>query len=311
MPKSMKNIILLAKSHVTAGVDPVPAAATNAILVRGFVPQPIKAEFVDRSLIRGFKGNFGKLMVGNYRMFEFEVELAGAGAAGTAPAFGPLLKACHWSETVNAGISVVYAPVENITLGVAMYAWIDGARYIMLDAQGSVEFAMNAKQIPVMRFKFMGAYQAATDTVNATGLVYTAWTRPLTVGKVNTPTFTLHGLAGVCESLSFDQANQLQWRDLIGANGPYVPDRSPSMKAVIELPTIAAKDFAEVARLGTEGAVQVIHGTTAGNIIQIDAPKAQVQAEPQVQNAGEVAMLSLDFSLNPNAGSDEIVLTVK
>ena len=43
----------------------------------------------------------------------FEVEMAGSGTAGTAPAFGPLLKACGNSETIVTDTSVTYAPSKQ------------------------------------------------------------------------------------------------------------------------------------------------------------------------------------------------------
>lgn len=311
MPKSMKNMLLLAKKHVTAGVDPVPTPALNAILVRGMTPQLINADFVDRNNIRGYKGNFGKLAVGVHREFECEVELAGSGAAGTAPAWGPLLQACGFSETLLASTSATYAPVSSGEPTVAMYGYIDGVLFKMLDSKGTVSFELNAKQIPVMKFKFIGEYQIGMDVAFPTTQVFTAFQKPLTVGKINTPTFSMFGLAAVCESLSFDVANNVVYRDLIGASGAYSSDRQPSGSATIELPTIAAANFGELARIGTEGALQVIHGTTAGNIIQIDAPKIQLTGSPSINNANEIAMLGLQYSLNPNAGNDEMIIVAR
>ena len=311
MPKSMKNMLLLAKTHVTAGVDPVPTPAANAILVRGMTPQLINADFVDRNNIRGYKGNFGKLVVGVHRIFEFEVELAGSGAAGTAPKWAPLLLACGFSETLVAVTSATYAPVTSGEPAVAMYAYVDGLLFKMLDSKGTVSFDLNAKQIPVMKFKFIGEYSTATDVAFPTTQVFTGFQKPLTVGKINTPTFSMFGLAAVCENLSFDVANNLVYRDLIGASGPYSSDRQPAGSATIELPAIAAANFGEIARLGTEGVMQVIHGTTAGNIIQIDAPKIQLTSSPSINNANEIAMLGLQFSLNPNAGNDEMIIVAR
>jgi len=311
MAKSMKNMVLLAKQEVTTGTDPVPTPAANSILVRAMTPQMINAEFVDRNNIRGYKGNFGKLAVGVHREFDFEVELAGSGAAGTAPKWGPLLMACGFSETISAGISATYQPISTGDTTVTLYGYLDGLMFKMTACKGTVSFDMNSKQIPVMKFKFLGEYTAVTDTVFPTGMVFTGFTKPLTVGKINTPTFTLHGLAAVMQSLSFDVANSLVYRDLVGASGPYSPDRKPTGSTTIELPAVAGANFGELARLGTEGALQLIHGTVAGNIIQVDMPKTQFTSAPTISNDNEIAMLGVQFSINPNAGNDEIVLTVK
>lgn len=311
MTKSMKNMVLLAKQEVTTGVDPVPTPAANAILVRAMTPQMLSAEFVERNNIRGYKGNFGSLVVGVHREFEFEVELAGSGAAGTAPKWAPLLMACGFSETLVASTTATYQPISTGDTTVTLYGYLDGLLFKMTAAKGTVSFDLNSKAIPVMKFKFIGEYSTPTDTTFPTGMVFTGFVKPLTVGKINTPTFTVHSLAAVCQSLSFDVANALTYRDLIGASGPYSPDRKPTGSCSIEVPSVAGANFAEIARLGTEGALQVIHGTVAGNIIQIDMPKTQLSAAPTISNDNEIAMLSLSFSINPNAGNDEIVIVAK
>lgn len=311
MSKSMKNLVLLAKQEVTPGLDPVPTPAANSILVRGFMPQMINAEFVERNNIRGYKGNFGSLAVGVHRAFEFEVELAGSGAAGTAPKWAPLLMACGFSETLVAVTTATYQPISTGDTTVTMYGYLDGLLFKMTRCKGTVSFELNAKAIPVMKFKFIGEYSNPTDATFPTGMVFTGFIQPLTVGKVNTPTFTFHGLAAVCQNLGFDVANNLVYRDLIGASGPYSSDRKPTGSATIELPTVAAANFAEIARLGTEGALQVVHGLLAGNIIQVDMPKTQLTSPPTISNDNELAMLGLQFSINPNAGNDEIVIVAK
>lgn len=311
MAKSMKNMVLLAKQEVTTGVDPVPTPAANSILVRAFTPQMINAEFVKRNNIRGYKGNFGSLVVGVHRVFEFEVELAGSGAAGTAPKWGPLLMACGFSETIVAVTTATYAPISTGDTTVTLYGYLDGLLFKMTACKGTVSFELNSKNIPVMKFKFIGEYSTPTDTAFPSGMVFTGFVKPLTVGKINTPTFTIHSLAAVCQSLSFDVANNLVYRDLIGASGPFSSDRQPTGSCSIEVPSVAGANFAEIARLGTEGALQVIHGTVAGNIIQIDMPKTQLTSAPTISNDNEIAMLGLQFSINPNAGNDEIVIVAK
>ena len=85
MSMNMSNMVLLAMKQTAKGTPAAPVPGTHAILCRGLTPQPIKGKFVERNLIRGSKGNQGALFTSEHRVFEFEVELAGSGAAGTAP----------------------------------------------------------------------------------------------------------------------------------------------------------------------------------------------------------------------------------
>jgi hypothetical protein len=313
MGKSMRTMLLLAKAQTAIDVDATPTAAANAILCKGLMPSPITGDFVSRDLILPYKGSFGSLAARTHRKFEFEVELAGAGAAGTAPKYGPLLKACGFSETTNAGVSVVYAPVSSGEPWVTLDGYLDGVRFKMINAKGTVSFGMNARNIPTMKFTFLGDYQAMADLAFPTGIDFTGFIQPKIVGKANTSTFTFMAQSLVVDSFGVDVANALSYRELIGFAGAISPNRTPNGTMLCELPAVATLNFGDVAKLGTTGAVQVIHGTTAGNIAQVDMPKVQVNGEPSLQNQDDIAMLSVPFSVQPSAstGNDEITLTIK
>ena len=111
MSLSVRNAVLLAKAQPTVDVDPVATAGTNAILAGNVNVQPIDAEFADRNNIQPWFGNQGSVAISQKAMISFDVELAGSGAAGTAPKWAPLLLACAFAETINAGVSAVYNPM--------------------------------------------------------------------------------------------------------------------------------------------------------------------------------------------------------
>ena len=120
MPKLTRLRTLLAKMQPTSGVDSVPTGAANAILCRNLDVSPIEGGTVARDLIRGFFGNSEQLTVAVFSKITFEVELAGSGTAGTAPAYGPLLRACAFSETILAapvtGAAVAGSTTTTIVL---------------------------------------------------------------------------------------------------------------------------------------------------------------------------------------------------
>lgn len=307
----MKNMLLLAKAQTAKGTPATPTAGDNAILCSAITPNLIKAEFVQRTLLRSFMGNTPSLTTGIHRGIEFVVELAGSGAAGTAPAVAPLLLGCGMAETITSGVSAAYAPVSTGQTYLTLVCNLDGQQFTLTDAIGTVSAEMNPKGIPVLRFSFLGVYTAATDTAMPSGISFSKFLKPLAVGRVNTPTFTLHGTSPCVSAFSFDLANQMTWRELIGCGGALRTDRNPSASLTIELPSVATKAWGETVRLGTEGALQVVHGITAGNIVQIDAPQTTVSAEPSLTDVEGVAMLGLQLTLSPNTGNDELVLTFK
>lgn len=311
MAKSMKKMLLLAKKEVTEGVDSTPTAAANAILCRALMPEPITAEQVQRNLIRPYKGNSGSLTVGEHRKLTMEVEIAGAGTAGTAPAWGLLLEACGFAETITPGTDVVYDLVSEGEPTLTLYCYLDKTKFIITNAKGTVSFELNAKGIPVMKFEFIGTYIAATEEVAMpTGVDYTKFKQPKTVGKTNTPVFSFHGLAAKASAFSINLANALAWRELIGYAGPTSPDRQPTGSVTMEMPSVAVKDWAEVVREGTTGACALTHGTVAGNIVQFAMPATQCKPF-SLQDDQSNAMINMPFDINPVDGDDELSITVK
>jgi hypothetical protein len=91
------------------------SGGSNAIQVTNVEVTPIESDNVQAAAFQGFIGGSTRgTLVANKRVsITFDVELSGSGTAGTAPAFGPLLKAAGLSETVVAITSVTYAGVSS------------------------------------------------------------------------------------------------------------------------------------------------------------------------------------------------------
>lgn len=92
--------VILAKLESVYGTDPTPATA-NSILVKNLEVQPLSAETVNRDVVRDYLGNSDLLIASKFSTVSFEVEMAGAGSAGAAPGYGPLLKGCGFAQTLN------------------------------------------------------------------------------------------------------------------------------------------------------------------------------------------------------------------
>ncbi|GAA5231749.1 hypothetical protein FOZ76_14485 [Verticiella sediminum] len=310
MAKSTRNSLVLAKVQTTAGTDPVPAAGANAILVRNVNATPLSAEFVERNLIRPYMGNSGQIATTRYGQLEFEVELAGSGEAGTAPAFGPLLRACGFAETTVADTSVTYTPVSTGMELLALRYYLDGLFHNLLDARGTVSFDITAKAIPFMRFRLIGAYQPITDAAMPTGVDYSAFQKPLAANRANTPTWALGAYTGCLQSLTLDIANQLAWRELIGCNGAHISDRRPAGNVLMELPSIAQLNWPQMVLSAQDVPLSITHGVTPGNIVELEMPTAQLM-NPSYSDQDGTAMLGLDTAFQPDQGNDEVAITFR
>lgn len=310
MPLLSRKRTILAKTEVTYGTDSTPVGTTNAILVRNLNVTPLNAELVSRDLVRPYLGASEQLVASSYVSVEMEVEMAGSGTAGTAPAYGPLLLACGMAATTSAGVSVTYAPVSSAFSSVTIYYNVDGVLHKVTGARGTVELQIQVGQIPVYRFQFTGLYNAPTDTA-APAVTYTSFQTPLAANSDNTTGFSLFSYSGALQSLSVNVNNTVNYRTLIGAEDVQMTNREASGQAVFEAPTIAAKDFFSLALGSTLGSLDITHGTVAGNRVQISSTKAKVN-NPTYTDLNGIQMLQVPFNLVPStAGNDEFSIVVK
>jgi hypothetical protein len=308
MPKLMRRAVVAFKQEVTYGVDPTPTGAANAILVRDLDLTPMEQELASRELIRPYLGNSEDIPVARYMKAAFNVELAGSGTAGTAPAWGPLIMACGFAEA--DGVSdVVYTPKSTGFTSGTLYVNIDGVLHEANGCAGNVAFALDARSIPMLRFTFSGLFVPVVDAA-AFSPTYTAFKKPVPINKQYT-TLSLHGLAAVVEALQLDMNNEVPYRNLIGFEGVSVNDRKPGGSITMEMVGVATHNwFSTIDTAGT-GALQLVHGLTAGNIIQIDAPGVQL-VSPRFTNSQGIQMLQANLKLVPGgSGDDEITITVK
>lgn len=129
MPLLQRKRVILAKIESSYGVDPTPTGAANAILVRNLNVTPQDADLADRDLVRPYIGRSEQLPAAIRAMLDFEVEMAGAGTAGTAPGYGPLLRACGFAESLLAAAVTGTAQsggTNTITLAAAGTSSVDG-----------------------------------------------------------------------------------------------------------------------------------------------------------------------------------------
>ncbi|MFC7515096.1 phage tail tube protein [Herbaspirillum sp. GCM10030257] len=310
MSKLMRNMLVVIKPETVYGTDAGPTAAANAILCRGITPQPLVGEFVERSLVRPFLGNSGSINVANHSEIELEVEIASSGTPGDAPKWGPLLRACAFSETIVADESVTYAPITAGQESATIWAYVDGILHKLTGARGSVALALSAKGIPAFKFKFVGLYSNGADSPMPTDADYSGFTMPLAINKTNVPTWTLHGVSAAMQSFDIDIANQVIFRSLVNQEGVYITDRKPSGSASFEMPSLAAKNWFQTTIAGTEAPLAMTIGATPGRIIEISGPKVQI-SNPQYQDSEGILMLNTTLAFNPNVGNDELIIVAK
>ncbi len=315
MPYYWKTKTLLVKAEGGSyGVDPVPTGAANAILATDVTLSPMEGEDVERNLELPKMGASSSTPAGVYSKLTFSVELASSGALGTAPGYGPLLRACAVAETITAATKVEYTPIstghESVGVYFAIGSGANAVRHVLLGARGNCVIRLNAQGIPMLMFTISGLFTIPT-TVAAVSPVLTAFKAPVIASKANTPTFTIGGTPFVLRDFEFDMGCDVQMRMLIGQEAALIVDKKEAIKATVEAVDLATYDPFTVAMNQTPKAIQLIHGVGAGKVIQIDFAQATQKRLTAYQQPQNILEWPLEFVPLQNAGDDQWKLTIR
>ncbi len=299
---------LLGKIETVYGTDAAPSGAANAIQIRNSVKvTPIELELEEMDVALPHLGHQVQVPVTEFKMIEFTCLLQGSGAAGTAPAMGPLLRACGFTETISAGVSVAYAPNSVMADALTIKYNEDGEQHTLLGARGDCDFAFTAKKLPVINFRMVGLFSPVTDTAMP-ALTLTAWKKPVAVTSVNTTPFTVHGYAAKLYELTTKMNNTFARRNLPGVYEVLTTDRKPDGSLRIENPTVAAFDYLTKVRNADVDVLTLTHGVAAGYKVKVDMPAAQLLT-PEKGEEDRVQTVQFGLRPTPSAGNDEVSIT--
>jgi hypothetical protein len=307
MPLLRRKMAITAKIETTVGTDSVPTLAADAMLVRNVDWTPLEMELASRDLARPYLGNLQSVVVGESGRFSYEVEVAGSGTAGTAPKYGPLLRACALAQAITAGVRVSYTPVSAGFEAVSQYFYLDGILHRFLSTRGTVDFDFTAKAIPVMKFSFVGTFQPVADST-LTAVTYTQQD-PVAVNRANTA-LSFFATPVVAQSVMVGLRNDIKYRNLMNYEGVDMMDRAPGGSISFEQTLVATRNWVELSRASTSGALVLTHGTVAGNIVRVTANQTIIR-NPKYGELDGSAMVNADLELNPTtAGNNEILIEV-
>lgn len=303
---------LLSKIESVYATDPTPSGAANAIEAHNVTFRRLST-LLPRPYAKPTLGRNGEIEALVHAQLTFDVPVASSGAAGTAPAWAPLLRACAMAETLTGdpADAAEYALVATGEASITHYWQMDGIKAELNGARGTAGIEFVHGQVPMWKFDFMGLHPAQADTALPTPTM-TAWQRPKAASKVNTPTFTLNGVALKLHSLSVNLGIDRVLRDFTNHAEIVVTGRDNGVRGELVFFTEALGTFNPFALAAAESlhALQIIHGVGAGNIVQLDAPKVQI-LQPNHDVVQGMAVIRCALLLNEDEGNDEILITAK
>lgn len=316
--RRLKNTTILAKIGSVYGTDVIPTGAANAILVSDVSFSPLEASNVDRNFIRAYMGASESLVGTAFKSLSYSVELVGSGAAGIAPAWGPLLRACGFSETLTATTRVDYLPISTAFEWVDQYYFADGVLHKLLGCRGTASLDLSSGVIPKIKFQFKGIDGGLAAGTPA-GVDYSTWKTPQVVTDVNTIDLLMGcthadvvapvlvgGTATPYNKLMFDFGIDAPHIPLIGGESVEIMDRK--ITGDLEIDLTAAQDvaFMGTVKANTLGSMGLVHGTVVGNKTLIFAPSVQLTTPTYSDLSGKL-MNSYKLVLPPSgAGNNEL-----
>ncbi len=308
MPILVQKTQLAAKLEASEGSPETPAAADALLIINpNFTPQ---IETHEQNLISSDLSRYKSLTGRRSGKINFDVQLKGSGAAGVAPEWGKLLKVCGFYEDIAAGISVTYTPTSAGIPSITLSVYMDGLLLKLWGARGSVAFNFSAGAPATASFVFTGADFSVEDAAILAGVSYDT-TEPKIFSNA---AFSIDSYQALIEKLELNINNNMQLRSDVNKQSGYlsaaITGRRPAGSLDPELPLVVQYDIFDKWRSGSEGALSLTLGTTAGNIINISAPKCRY-SRLSLADRGDIRTLGADFELNRNTGDDElsIVLT--
>ena len=306
-----RSKFLIAKIETTYGTDPTPVAGTNAIQVTSLELTPIESDNVQPASYQGFIGNSTRgTLVANKRVsVTFDVELGGSGAAGTAPAFGPLLQAAGMSEVIVSSTSVTYAGVSSSFSSATLYCFYDGTRHKITGARGTVTFNMTAGQFPTASFQFIGIYNVPDGTAVSGTFTVANQAAALEVNDTNVTTCTFHGVSSArLESIDLAMNNELLYKETASNQEVHITDRKPGGTAVIEAPVIGTTDYFAKAAASATAATTIVLGATSGNIVTLGIPQTDITGISYGDTNGIISLSMPYLALPTTAGNNAVSL---
>jgi hypothetical protein len=307
--KLTQRRVILVKEETTRDTDATPTAATDAIVCNTAAVMKPSGEEIARDTVRPIWSSQGHVVHGVFNTIDIEVELAGSGTPGTAPAFGPLLKCCAMSEDVETDTSVTYASATQTPAAqktCTVYWYEDGALHKMVGCVGTMNLSAPSG-IGKLSFSLQGTYVAPTDTA-LPDAVLSSVVPPVVAGI----SLTIGSFTPVITALSVSLGNSIAKRQDIndenGIAGFVINGREVTGSIDPEAATFAEFNPWAAWKAGTTAAISATIGDTPGNTCATSLPVCQYRT-PSYGDREGVRTYDLTFVARDDAGGPEFVLT--
>lgn len=313
----MERQLLIAKKETAYGTDANPAAV-NSVWAEDVTFKPTGQRVTPNPAKPGV-GPVADHTYGEHAAFGFKIPLAASGVLGQAPAWGFILKACGWDETISNVVgseSVTYSLMANPTACDSLSVlWREAKRaHKMLGWRGRASVELGAGNRPMLVVNGIGLFVpvvAAAELVHADAN-FATWkdAKPVANG---TSTMSFAGVSDLgIREFSFEQSDNVVFVDVPGQeNVTLAGGRTFTGKMKVTTPPIGTLNLEDKWVSGAVSAWSLTHGVLqgAGNIVTVNG-RAQVSDAPEYARDNGVDTTSCSLKLVPSTltNDDDLVI---
>lgn len=274
MSRKTRKILMTAAINAAAyGTDAIAAGTGIAIQTRGLEITPMEGEEIDRELDNGALGNTPVLMVGIHVKASGSVEIAGAGTAGDAPDYSVLLQAAGFASAASASTWQFTRITDGTEKDATFYVYKDGAIHKLTGARATFSAKLAVGELPSFDFEITGLYGGIVSGALPVP-DFSGFTKPAKVGAAATM-FKIGATEHKMLSFELAENNEIAFDENTVEEAVYLTDFKPDGTFTIEAPALATFDPFALALSEAQQAITLTHGTTAGNIVEINLPSVQ------------------------------------
>lgn len=313
----MRNVVL-AKVEDTYGVDAAPTGAADAQVVYDWNPRPQIYDDIRRNIERPFAGAKPKSKTRGRQGHPLKLELCGSGDADTPTRWGSvwLRSARFAAPVVTAGVEVAYPIITTDDDGasLSLHGFKRRARHRCQGYRSNAKFVFVAGQLPGIELDGLGLLNQQVDDAAPGAITLPDYPAPIEVNTDNT-TFSLGGFAAKLRSIEIDMRNKTAYRDIVGQRavifetGEDGDGHAAGGQLVIEA-DLALKNYLTDVPARTNLPLVLIHGTEAGNIVDISSNVLQLDEISWSEEQNRL-MMSASFDLVPTAAGNELTIKTR
>ncbi len=319
MPINDTSIVLI-REETVYGTYNAPAPATDARLVFGYTPTLLESEQVRRQIERGFAGIYPSTRTAIRARDAFSVELCGSGVPAAPTQFAPMLRACLFAPpVVAAGVDVTYPLLsagDGSSISLLSFKG-ELARMRRRGVRGNVTIDFTERQLPFMAFDLIGLIEGAqtADAGAPAGVVLPTYPAPVEVNLSNTAVLLGGATVGLRQltinfGLKTEYYSTTGGRAVIFGKDDSGDRRSITGTARFEMPDPATQNYFWNTNTGVPVAFSLIHGTVAGNIVEISSARMFLSNINMSVDQGKL-FLDAELEFVPSAANNELTFKTR